>query len=133
MDKKRKIQKVLSSSVLAAILLLPTAALASSYTSTFDVYSSSGFTGPTRYYNGQDISIKTYNKSTSGSGTSTTFSIALYRDGWLNDYIGTVSHSRTSDSTSTFSNVGSGDYFFKFWKNDDGVRVWGDVKMWNSK
>ncbi len=96
---------------------------------------SKGFSGTSRYYDGSNIGITTYNKTADGQssyGTSNTFSIALYRDNpIINDFIGTVTHSRTVDATSKWGNVGKGNYFFNFWKNDDRVFVKGSVKMFN--
>ncbi|MEK3992775.1 MULTISPECIES: hypothetical protein [Robertmurraya] len=132
---KKKINRILSISAFCFVLLLPSLAMASSYVSTFSILTSSGFKGATRSYDGSNLGITTYGKTADGQsayGTSSIFYIALYRDNtWADDHIGTVTHSRTADSTSKWSSVGKGNYYFTFWKNDDKVYVKGTVGMFN--
>jgi len=109
--------------------VVPLSAFAASYNSTFQVYSSSGFDGPARSYNG-DITIKTYEKKVSSGTDKKDIKIELYRvRTFVDDYVGSVTHHRLADDTSTFTNVGAGSYYFHFSKSDDGVNVTGKVNM----
>jgi hypothetical protein len=64
------------------------------------------------------------------------YNIKLFRDefGWDDSHIGTVTVPREGCSnTRTWTNAGSGTYFFVFVKADDGARVWSDlVHMWGT-
>ncbi|MCI8700015.1 MAG: hypothetical protein HFJ47_01575 [Clostridia bacterium] len=79
---------------------------------------------PTRYFDGNNINctITTHNSAGTDNGYPSTFKIALYRDGFWDDHIGTATVSREAGTyTVTWSNVGPGNYYFVFSKADDGT------------
>jgi len=116
---------------LVAALLLPGVAFASSYYSTLSL--TYHLQGQTRSYTGTNMNIYMYAHATVSSAT--TFTVKLYRDNpWpiSNDYIGYSSFPRNGGKTATWSNVGSGNYFFDFSKINDGITIWSDnVHMYN--
>jgi hypothetical protein len=125
-------KKIIPAAFGVMMLLAPLSAFAASYSSTFQVYSSSGFTGASRSFNG-DINIDTYNKKVESGGDKHDIKISLYRDrtGPINDFVGSDTHYRLTYDISTFTNNPAGDYFFKFTKPSDGVNVTGDTDMWD--
>jgi len=92
-------------------------------------------TGATRHYDGQNIQISLLTYPTSitvsefeNSIFSKQYGITLYRKGWLwySDKIGTVKPDVLKYTTSKWSNVGSGDYYFYFFKERNGVNIASD-------
>ncbi|GIN87591.1 hypothetical protein J6TS2_39770 [Heyndrickxia sporothermodurans] len=126
---KNSKKKILSIVAGATLLLTPISALAASYKSTFHVYSTKGFTGANRTYNG-DITIRTYNKKVEKGGDKRDIEIQLWRNtNFKNDYMATTYHNRLPETTSKFIGFKKGTYFFIFKKPNDGISVTGDVDM----
>ncbi len=124
--------------VLAIVLsvLVSNVAIASSYWST--LWFGTSLTGATRSYVGANIHIDMHS-TTNGEccNAQSVYYIRLYRNTcwvWCTvDYIGEVTAPRNGWSgTKTWSNVGSGNYYFYFYKTNDGVHVSSDdVHMYN--
>lgn len=99
------------------------------YGSTLEVGGYSSWTGATRYYDGSNVGIEMTCRS-SGSGT---FDVELHR-GYIvfNDYIGTVAFNVNGFTKGTWTNVGSGNYYFKFNNPRVGLNVYSnDVAMYS--
>lgn len=81
--------------------------------------------GATRYYDGQNVSISmTASSSGSGSACDPYFSVELHRaHGIFNDYVGSAAFKRDGFTGASWSNVGSGNYYFVFVKCDDGKYI----------
>lgn len=131
--KNNFLKRTFSALAICGIIGLPTLAYASSYST--DFYFDVSLKGATRSYTGNNLSIKT-SCTTSSTGTvipaSSDFAISLTRQRTFGqDYIGRVDHPRNSTKTSTFSNVGSGKYFFSFTKANDEHRTRGTATMFN--
>ena len=104
---------------LVAAVVIPAVAFATSYTSTatFKVY----LAGASRSYSGTNI---LYTATGTPSGTNpaaTTYKVELYRDKLIDDYIGSKSFPRSGQYGVTWTNVGSGKYYFCFSKANDGI------------
>ncbi|GIN87593.1 hypothetical protein J6TS2_39790 [Heyndrickxia sporothermodurans] len=128
MLKKNK-KKLIAIAAVATLLLTPISALAFTYKSTFEVYSTKGFRGPNRTYNG-DITIRTYNKKVEKGSDKRDIKIQLYRYRLFKDeYMATTYHNRIPETTSKLIGFEAGDYYFKFSKPDDGINVKGSVIM----
>lgn len=89
-------------------------------------------TGATRYYSGDNIqiSLSTHptnisNKDFNKSKYSKNYYITLYRKGWFwhTDKIGQGKATILKNSTIKWSNVGSGDYYFYFSKERNGINI----------
>ncbi|MRS13271.1 MAG: hypothetical protein EG823_09450 [Actinobacteria bacterium] len=120
--------------VIALVVLtvaMPLAAFASDYSSTLSY--TYKLTGATRSYSHGNINITAY-CSSSSTAPITTHVVRLYRDNaWPkgDDYIGYKTWPRRGSGSGRWTSVGSGNYYFKFEKSDDGVRVYSDyVHMW---
>lgn len=105
---------------------------ASSYYSsaTFSTY----LRGATRSYSGSNISISPTGASCSGC-VPTTYNISLWRNVSFgsDNRIGTLQCPRASNCLRTWTNVGSGDYYFVFERAaDGGVQTVSTVYMYNS-
>lgn len=131
MTKGKNFKKILSIFTLSVIMSIPIVAFASSYTST--LYFDSTLTGDTRYYNGNNITLSISAYTGYGQATGGNFSASLYRKNMItSDYIGKAYYTRNGYSTNTWSNVGSGNYYFYFSKAIDGVEVYSNsVSMYN--
>lgn len=111
--------------VYAALLFtlsLPVAAYAlvpvSPYVSTLSlVYD---FRGATRDYSGPGVYISVDKPSCNTAGT---YTISLYRDKLIDSRIGTVTRDRNKSGGATWTNAGSGRYYFRFQKSGDGATV----------
>lgn len=119
---------------IVALLLFAGTALASSYWSTLD-YKTQAI-GAVRSYSGSNVAISLTSVQ-SGPGVSTTHRVTLVRRTcaivcW-EDQIGSVNVPRNGASGQrTWTNVGSGNYYFYFTKAADGVRITSNnVHMWN--
>lgn len=89
-------------------------------------------TGATRYYNGNHIQISLYTRPTnmsndkfSKSKYSKNYYITLYRKGWFwhTDKVGIGRATILKNSTIKWSNVGSGNYYFFFSKERNGINI----------
>ncbi len=128
---RKYLRKIFAVTGLCCILGFPVMVFASSYSTSFSFNTS--VTGPTRSYSGSNITLKTVSSS-SGSGTasSNSFSVALYRKNTIGStYIGTYNFSRNGTSTNTWKSVGSGNYYFYLSKGNDGHTVKGTASMYN--
>jgi hypothetical protein len=118
------------------VVLVSNVALASSYWST--LWFNTSLTGATRHYDGTNVHIDMHS-TTNGEccNAESVYYIQLHRKTcWVwctDDYIGQVSVPRNGWSgTKTWTNVGAGDYYFYFYKTNDGVHVSSsDVHMYN--
>jgi len=111
---------ILSFALLAAIVV-PSVAMASSY------YNSLSFSvalrGTTRTYNSSNMNIS-MTASAPAHSLNKYFTVKLYRDGLLSDdYIGSSSFVRNGYDSARWTSVGSGKYYFRFEKANDGVTV----------
>lgn len=124
-------QKFLASFLLISLMVGPLVAYAASYTSEFSFKTS--FVGTTRAFNGTNISISATATTNGVKSEFSTYSVTLYRKNLLSsERIGTVNMSMNGTSTRTWTNVGSGKYYFYFSKGTDGVTVSSkNVKMYN--
>lgn len=128
-------KKVISLTLLIAIVFaIPAAVYASSYYITFDF--TANLTGQTRSFSGSNINIQTnaIQSSCTLYPASSTFQVSLYRNRtWPipNDYIGSAYHYRDGYSSTTWTNVGSGNYFSIFSKATDTCRITGDGYIQN--
>ena len=94
------------------------------------------FKGATRYYNGQHVGIEMTCKTKGAtSGKSKYFSVELHRkNGLVDTYIGSAAFKRKGFTKATWTNVGSGNYYFKFVRTSDGQSIHSnDVKMYSWK
>lgn len=125
---KNKLAIVFLSTVLA-FPTLASIAHAASYSTTFEF--SAAVTGPYRSFSSaSDISVATSASAATFGASSSTFSLSLQRNTWYGyTTIGTVSHPRNGSKTSTWSNVGSGDYRIYLSKNTDGITVKGTATI----
>lgn len=109
--------------------------LTSSYSSTL-VLGVPSHVGITRYYSGTNISISMDAYTTgSGGNCDPSFSVELHRaHGFYSEYIGSAAFWRDGYSKATWSNVGPGDYYFKFVRcmQDNKTIYSNNVRMWNS-
>lgn len=81
--------------------------------------------GETRYYDGNNVGTE-FNAYQTASYTSYSLSCALYRDGWVDDYIGTQYGTCSGYNHFDWTGVGSGNYYFHFGKTTDGLWVYSD-------
>lgn len=110
-------------SVVFVILSMVITAYASSYSTLYQF--SVSLEGSSRYFSGTNISF------ISPSATSTpfihpsnsTYNVALYRDEFIDDYIGSATLYRDNYGKVNWSNVGSGDYYLFLSKSNDGVTL----------
>jgi hypothetical protein len=113
--------------LIGAALLVPTASAfavtQSWYGSTF-AYNTT-LAGSTRYYDGSNVGIEFHAYQNSGR-ISPSLGVALYRDGWVDDYIGTQYGTCSGFNHFDWSGVGSGNYYFYFNKTTDGLWVYSD-------
>ncbi len=113
--------------VLASFCFSITAYAASSYTSTLAFQGE--HTGPTREYTGTDMRWRgtTYTRGQAAI-MSNYFDVSLYRKNIIgSSYIGTVTCNRTGSHNLSWSNVGSGKYYFYYVKARDGADVVSDA------
>lgn len=120
--------------LLSTMLLLPVlsiTALATSYNTTFEF--SASVEGPFRNFpDANNISINTSASAPTYGAAYSTFSVSLIRNTWYGQTtIGTVSHPRNGSKTSTWSNVGSGEYKMFLNKVSDTITVSGDAKIFD--
>ncbi len=81
--------------------------------------------GESRYFDGSNISFNSPNADSTPfiHPSNYTYSVALYRDTFIDDYIGTVTLYRDESGTASWSNVGSGHYYVYLNKSNDGVTL----------
>ncbi|MCI6496040.1 MAG: hypothetical protein MSA01_03155 [Anaeromassilibacillus sp.] len=104
-----------------------TAFAATSYTSSLAFQGE--HTGATRSYTGTDMHWRgsTYTQY-QGPAMPTEFSVSLYRKNFIGtSLIGTVVRPREGYHNVTWSNVGSGNYYFYYKKARDGANVLSDA------
>lgn len=119
------------------MLAIPSMVFASSYSSSLSF--DSNLHGQARSFDGQNLTMSIDAYSTTSGTTypaSSYFTATLYRyHSWASDdYIGSASYKRDGYTSKTWSNVGSGSYYWDFSKAIDGWWVKadsGDVKMYN--
>lgn len=123
-----QVHKAILAFALVAALAIPVVAYASSYYSTLTL--SYQLRGTTRPYTGSNMHI--YMTASAPVTPITTFKVELYRDKLIDDYIGYSNFPRNGSKTATWSNVGSGSYYFFFSKANDGFTVTSNnVHMYN--
>ncbi|NDK07817.1 hypothetical protein EOM39_01065 [Candidatus Gracilibacteria bacterium] len=120
---KEKFKKIASyMSILTVFLSIVVNVYASSYTTSYQF--SVSVTGQTRYFDGTNISFTSRATSTPFiHSTNKTYSVALYRDKLIDDYIGSVTLYRDILGTAKWSNVGVGNYYVFLSKANDGVTL----------
>jgi len=97
-------------------------AYASSYTTSYQF--SVSVTWASRYFDGNNIRFNSSNATSSFKPpTNKNYSVSLYRDKFIDDYIGMVTLLRDSNWTANWSNVGAGNYYFFLSKANDGVTL----------
>lgn len=113
--------------------VVTTESLGSSSVSTYSSYESSGwfentYKAPERSYDGNNIGITITAHNSVPTHINTTFTVTLYRKNFIgSSKVGSVTFSRScSGETHTFTNVGSGKYYFVFSKAGDGTREYLD-------
>jgi len=125
-------------SVATLTIALSTVAFASSYQLFF--YFEHELKGPTRYFDGQNIAFEstpsTYpsEKHPNAKPTDNLYTATLYRDkGWfVKDEIGTAILNRDSYGKALWSNIGPGNYYIYFKKEQDRMAVADDnARMYN--
>lgn len=107
-------------------------AFASTYYTSFSF--SVALRGTTRYFDGQNLAFNAPSATSSPykSTVNKNYSAALYRDGWWDTYIGTVTLPRDASGTAKWSNVGSGNYYIYLSKANDGITLTdNNVKIYN--
>lgn len=138
MNKILNHKKIVSVALMSAIFtgcFIPFvyAANKSQYTSTLSFDTTC--TGASRYYEGQNIKISLYTYPTNVSNTkflkssySKSYYVTLYRKGWFwhTDKISTGTANICQQSTIKWPNVGSGDYYFYFSKETNGINIASD-------
>ncbi len=111
-------------------------ALASSYWSTVDF--TVALNGAVRSYDHSNMNIELNSVSSAPGANIKTYTIKLYRHSCVlficnDDFIGSVLVRRDGFGSGRWTNVGSGDYWFRFEKANDGVRVQSsDVHMFSN-
>lgn len=108
-------------------------ALSSDSISTCSSYESSGwfentYKAPERSYDGNNIAITITAHNSVPTHINTTFTVTLYRKNWIgSSKIGSATFDRDCvGQTATWTNVGSGTYYFVFSKQGDGTREYLD-------
>lgn len=127
---KKKIGIIL----LSIMLLLPVlsiTAFAASYNTTFEF--SASVEGPFRNFSSaNNISISTAASAPTSGAAFNTFSVSLIRNTWYGyTTIGSASHPRNGSKTSTWSNVGSGEYKIFLSKATDTITVKGTASIFD--
>jgi hypothetical protein len=130
----RQTFRALTVTLLLAVSLAPSAE-ASSYRSSarFGTY----LKGASRSYDGNNISIKLTGVSCSSCNDKvvTLYYVALWRNvnNGFDNRIGTQTCSSKANCTKSWTNVGSGKYYFVFERaNDGGEQIISTVAMYNS-
>lgn len=96
--------------------------------------SATSYSGQKRYYDGNNVGIEMTCSAAGGSACDSYFSVELHRKNSLleDTYIGSAPFKRNGFSKATWSNVGSGNYFFKFVKCSDSQSISSnDVAMYS--
>jgi hypothetical protein len=119
--KMKKFKKYVAILVVLIIFSIPIVVFASSYTSTLDLYST--WQGATRVYSGNNITIDCDSSTFPVWPIESYFyTVKLYRNNpwWIgDDYIGSSSFPVNGYQSATWTNVGSGNYYFVFIKAVD--------------
>lgn len=125
--------KLFSISLALMLITFATVVFASSFTSTFSFDTT--LEGASRYYDGSNMNFSATSVSVGGiqHNVATTYEVSLYRSRWFkDDFIGTKLLPRDCAGSASWNNVGSGTYYFSFWKAYDGVTIKSnDVEMYN--
>ncbi|MCJ7687917.1 MAG: hypothetical protein MUO60_01095 [Clostridiaceae bacterium] len=128
-----KMVKMFSISLALMLITFATVAFASSFTSTFSFNTT--LEGASRDYDGSDMNFSATSVSVGGiqHNVATTYEVSLYRTRlFKDDFIGTTLLPRDSAGSASWDNVGSGTYYFTFWKAFDGVTIESNnVDMYN--
>jgi len=92
-----------------------------------DGWFETNWNSPTRYFDGNNIGFTIVTHNSVPSHINTTFTVDLYRKNWIgSSKVGTVTINRSGTYTAEWTNVGSGDYYFRFNKAHDGTRQYID-------
>lgn len=90
------------------------------YGSSLYMYKTTSVTGSTRYYDGSNVGIEMTCSTGGTNACDSYFSVELHRVSGLSDtYIGSAAFKRSGFTKATWTNVGSGYYYFKFVKCSD--------------
>ena len=110
-------------SVVVVLLSMVVTAYASSYSTSYQF--SVALTGASRYFDGANISFISPNASSNpyAHTINFTYNVALYRDKFIDDYIGSVVLHRDEYGVANWSNVGSGKYYVNLSKDNDGITL----------
>lgn len=117
-------------------LIFSGVALGSSYWSTLDF--TVAVNGAVRSYDRTNMNIELHSFSSAPGALIKTYTIKLYRHSCVlficnDEFIGSVSVPRDGFGSGRWTNVGSGDYWFRFEKANDSVRVQSnDVHMFSN-
>lgn len=117
-------RRCISVAALVVLILLPTVVFASSYWSTLSFKGE--HRGATRWYseNNVGISMTAYTTTPQQPHHATIFAAELYRKNFIGfSFIGEATFPRNGYNSSTWTNVGSGNYYYWFIKARDGVVV----------
>ncbi|MCI8424242.1 MAG: hypothetical protein HFJ72_01060 [Adlercreutzia sp.] len=100
--------------------------------STLQLGFKSKHTGETRWYDGTNVGIEMTSASSVPSSSTQTFNVELHRaHGITNDWIGTAKFKVTGFTKATWTNVGSGNYYFVFNNQSNYSVKSNDVKMYS--
>ncbi|HHT87998.1 MAG TPA: hypothetical protein GX002_03180 [Clostridiales bacterium] len=127
----KKIRNIILALLLSLLIISPTTVLAASYSNlpfSFVV----DLIGITRYYDAGNINVTCSSSQTTNGyvPASTTFTISLYKDGFLFDtLIGSITAKRSGTSSGGWTNMASGDYYFRFQKHNDGCTCSGTISV----
>lgn len=121
---KKTLRKFMAiSSVLILILSMIATAYASSYWTSYQF--SVSVTGASRSFDGTNIRFISPNATSTPyiHPINKTYTVALYRDKFIDDYIGSVTLTRDYSGTAKWSNVWAGNYYFFLSKANDGITL----------
>lgn len=90
------------------------------YGSSLYMYKTTSVSGSTRYYDGSNVGIEMTCTTGGTNACDSYFSVELHRvSGFSDTYIGSAAFKHNGFTKATWTNVGSGNYYFKFVKCSD--------------
>lgn len=125
----KKLKNILFAIILSFLMIAPSTAFAASYTGlpfSFVL----DLVGVTRSYDAGSIKVTSHSSQTTNgyNPASTTYSLSLYNDGfWSDTLIGSITALRSGTSSGSWTNMASGDYYFRFQKTNDGCTCSGTI------